>query len=452
MEENMAIQQMLPLVSEVPFDPGVATYTRFGTVFEAFEFTGWISESMSWKNTCFVGDWSPLAKAVIEGPDALLFFMKTAMNGFQKFDIGQAKHAVFCNTGGKVAGEGVLMRLAEEKFLLTGGVVVSWAQYQFEIGGYRSQFNDVTSDQCIIQVQGPSSIHVMERATGERLRDIGFMRFRKSCINDIEVIILRQGMAGEIGYEIHGRSDDAVAIYMHLMEVGAEFGIKRLGGRTKLVNHVEACFPTVTIDYLPAFHDSDEEGFRNWFSALGSAFTTVDIGHAGSFEVTHPRDLHRTPFELGWGKSARFDRDYIGREALEREAQNPKRKMVTLVWNSDDVINVYGSLFQRDETPFSYMEMPRNLAWCIWADDVLVGNRRVGLTTSRCYSYYFREMISLCVIDVEFSVPGAEVVVIWGNEGSPTKSIRAKVAPAPYKRDQRRSSFDDVPLLPLRVT
>lgn len=445
----MAVQQMLPLVSEVPYDPSVATYTRFGTVFEAYEFTGWISESMSWKSSCFVGDWSPLAKAIVEGPEALHFFNKTAMNGFQKFDIGQAKHAVFCNTGGKVAGEGVLMRLAEEKFLLTGGVVVSWAQYQFEIGGYRATFKDVTSDQCIIQVQGPSSLHVMERATGERLRDIGFMRFRKSRIKGAEIIILRQGMAGELGYEIHGRSDDAVGIYNHLLELGAEFGIKRLGGRTKLVNHVEACFPTVTIDYLPAFHDDDAEGFRKWFGALGSAFTTVDIGQAGSYPVEHPRDLHRTPFELGWGKSARFDRDYIGREALENEAKNPKRTMVTLVWNNEDVIDVYSSLFRRDETPFDYMEMPRNLAWCIWADDVLVGDQRIGLTTSRCYSYFFREMISLGVVDVEHATPGTEVVVKWGNKGSPAKFIRAKIAPAPYKADRRKISLEDVPLLPL---
>jgi hypothetical protein len=47
-------------------------------------------------------------------------------------------------------------------------------------------------------------------------------------------------------------------------------------------------------------------------------------------------------------------------------------------------------------------------------------------------------MLSLCTIDVEQSEPGTEVTVIWGNPDEPQKEIRATVAPAPYKKDNRR--------------
>jgi vanillate/3-O-methylgallate O-demethylase len=47
-------------------------------------------------------------------------------------------------------------------------------------------------------------------------------------------------------------------------------------------------------------------------------------------------------------------------------------------------------------------------------------------------------MLSLCTIDVNQSQIGNEVTVIWGNPGGPQKEIRAKVAPAPYKQDNRR--------------
>jgi vanillate/3-O-methylgallate O-demethylase len=33
------------------------------------------------------------------------------------------------------------------------------------------------------------------------------------------------------------------------------------------------------------------------------------------------------------------------------------------------------------------------------------------------------------------------VTVIWGNPGEPQKEIRAVVAPAPYKRDNRRADL-----------
>ena len=77
----------------------------------------------------------------------------------------------------------------------------------------------------------------------------------------------------------------------------------------------------------------------------------------------------------------------------------------------------------------------------MYADKVLKNGKLVGVTTSRGYSYYFREMISLCTIDVDSSEIGTDVVVIWGDPGEPQKEIRAKVAPAPYKQDNRRADI-----------
>jgi vanillate/3-O-methylgallate O-demethylase len=47
--------------------------------------------------------------------------------------------------------------------------------------------------------------------------------------------------------------------------------------------------------------------------------------------------------------------------------------------------------------------------------------------------------VSLCVTYVEHSEPGTAVTVVWGNPGEPQKEIRTTVAPAPYKKDNRRS-------------
>jgi vanillate/3-O-methylgallate O-demethylase len=93
------------------------------------------------------------------------------------------------------------------------------------------------------------------------------------------------------------------------------------------------------------------------------------------------------------------------------------------------------------------MEMPRNLLGCMHVDEVLDGEAVVGASTSRCYSYTFRQMLSLCTIDVGRAEPGTQVVVVWGTPGRPQKRIRATVAPAPYKRDNRRL---DVATLPAR--
>jgi vanillate/3-O-methylgallate O-demethylase len=90
------------------------------------------------------------------------------------------------------------------------------------------------------------------------------------------------------------------------------------------------------------------------------------------------------------------------------------------------------------------MEIPRDQRGFMYADKVLANDKLIGVATSRGYSYYFRQMLSLCVIDVEWSNPGTEVKVIWGEPGEPQKEIRALVAAAPYKKDNRKI---DVPSL-----
>ncbi len=262
------------------------------------------------------------------------------------------------------------------------------------------------------------------------------MRFRDTQIGNIRFTALRQGMAGEIGYELHGPMEHGQQVYNALLEHGREYGIRRLGGRTKMVNHVEACFPTPSVDYVPALFGAEEAEFTAaYFSANARAnYRKTD----GSFAYADISELYRTPVELGWRKNVKLDHDFIGRTALEPEVANPRRTMVTLVWNPDDIAEVHASLFRKD-TPYLYMEMPRNILGCVFADTVKKDDRIVGVSTSRCYSYYFRQMLSLCVLDAGLCEPGTEVGVIWGRPGMRQKEIRATVAPAPYKRDNRRA-------------
>jgi glycine cleavage system aminomethyltransferase T len=55
------------------------------------------------------------------------------------------------------------------------------------------------------------------------------------------------------------------------------------------------------------------------------------------------------------------------------------------------------------------------------------------------------KIISLTYIDVKYSKPGTKVVIVWGNPGTPQKRIRATVAPAPYKKDNRRIDVTKLP-------
>ena len=412
--------------------------TGYHVGFREREFSGWVEEQMSWKESCYIGDWSFLPECRLEGPDAEDLLSDISVNTFENFDVGQAKHVIQCNDDGLIVAEGLLMRLDEEEYSASANPAF-WTGYNLEHGDYDASWRTV--DTFNFQVQGPKSVNVLEDLVDEPLRDIEFIHFGDVTISGREVTAVRMGMAGEAGFELQGPAEYADEVWNAVLEAGEEYGIRRLGARTVMINHLEACFPTRGKDYLPAIYHEGMGEFNRWKLENGGSYTGI-VGIAGSFESDDISDWYRNPVELGWEQNIAFDHDFVGREALEEEVENPSRKLVTLEWDSEDVNDVSASLY-RDETPYEPMDMPAEQKWQMRADRVLKDGDFVGVATSRGYSYYFRKMLSLCTIDVEHAEPGTEVTVVWGNPDQRQKEIGATVAPAPYKEDKRRTDLDE---------
>jgi vanillate/3-O-methylgallate O-demethylase len=416
---------------------------------EKMEYTGWQDENLSWKDDCYIGDWSQMTEVRVTGPEALKFFSDYAVNSFEKFAIRQAKHVIFCNIDGKIIGEGILIRFGEDDYeFQSGGLAWSWLEFNGKKD--KDKYNIAVKkndDRFKYQVSGPKSLYLLENLTGKSLRDIKFMHMGQAQINGVDVDLLRQGMAGEVGFEIQGPKEKGKAVYDAVFAAGKEFNIRRIGARTAMVNHMEACFPTVVHDYLPAITGEAERDYWNAYNVkdnagLGSLERFLKV--RGSFEADDINAWYRSPMELGWGARVSFNHEFYGRAALEKEAANPKRKIVTLVWNIEDVTEVYVSLF-RDEVPYDFMELPRQQWYCNHADKVMDGDKVIGIATNRCYSFYFREMISHCSIDIAYATLGTEVSVVWGDPGSRQKIIRATVAQSPYKTDNRYADLTTFP-------
>ncbi|QPF90687.1 aminomethyl transferase family protein [Bradyrhizobium commune] len=413
------------------------------------EYTDWIDESESWKKGCYLDEWSFLDELRVSGPDALTLFSSFAVNSFAKFEIGQAKRIICCNRDGKIIGEGILTRFGLDEFEFQAlGPVTTWLEYQLRKGGYNAQWQYRVS-KFKFQVQGVSSLEVLEKLVGPRVRDVRFMHQHSFPVAGHATLFLRQGTAAEIGFELQGPLVHADDVREAILSAGRASGIRRRGSRTAMINHLETCFPIVTHDYLPAVCQPSESEFyedlskRERLGTLKFRRWTLDscLKVNGSFHADHVSAWYRSPVDLGWAKNVKFDHDFYGREALEREIANPRRKIVTLIWSAEDCQDVQNSLFRADAEPYEFMDMPRQQQFCMDAHSVLAKDREVGVATSRSFSFTFRQMMSHCVIDLDKSEVGTEVEVIWGNPGKRQKRIRATVAPSPYKWDHRRTNL-----------
>jgi len=283
----------------------------------------------------------------------------------------------------------------------------------------------------LFQIAGPTSLSVLEKATGESLRDLGFLRFRQTSVAGIPCEVARLGMTGGLAYELHGPMSDAQAVYQAVYEAGQEFGLQRLGWGSYLVNHIEGGFPQHTWTFVTAPPP------EKWPRAM----TRWEVG--GSVDPLDIRARCRTPVEVRWGNMARFDHDFIGREAVEAEVARPRRTTMTLRWNHEDVLDVFASLL-RDGSTYKPFELPYSpQRWPMaYADHVLVDGRGVGWSSGTIYSPHYREFLSHGCIDVSEAEVGRELVVQWGDHGGPIKDIRATVERFPYLAEGRNDAID----------
>ncbi|MDD3220057.1 MAG: hypothetical protein PHC41_10910 [Lachnospiraceae bacterium] len=433
---------VIPYTKEIPVDYKATVHSFFIGSYSPYEFTNWIDECMLWKTGCMIGDWSDIFKAELEGPDVLAFMQTISGIRINPFQVGQGKHVVCTNNRGKVIGEGIMLRLGEEKFRISGGPnFVNWVDFCLrQDEKWNATCRICSDDYFVYQVQGPRSLEILETIKGVELHDVSYMHSKDIEICNTCVQALRQGMSGNIGFELQGPSEAGVDIYNQILKIGEQFGgVTKVGNLAKGVNHVEACFPTATWDFTPALFDPEDEKTKKFCQELGPVayfqMGALSRKPGGSAEAG-AMDAVFSPVELGWGYSLTFDHDFPGSDILKEEKANPKRKICTLIWDDEDVKDVNDSLY-REGNLYKQFVMPRDYE--IAPDKVMKDGKLVGISMSRAYSVYFRKMISLCVLDVDLCVPDNGVTVIWGYKGQMQKEIKARVAQAPlFDPDKKR--------------
>ncbi|BBL80283.1 glycine cleavage system protein T [Rubrobacter xylanophilus] len=409
------------------------------------EFSNWRDEQRAWREGCALLDQSHhMTDLYVEGPDAVELLSSLGVNSFEGFAPDKAKQFVACNPDGYVIGDVILYYLEENRLDLVGRpAVLNWVRYRAEVGGHDVAF-EVDENSAVrqgppkvyrYQVQGPQALSLMQEVVEGELPEVKFFNTADVRIGGCRVRALRHGMAGRPGYELSGPWEEREEVVGRILEVGKNHGLRQVGALAYQTATTESGWIPCP---LPAIYTGDEmKPYREWLPANGYE-AMASLG--GSFYSERIEDYYLTPYELGYGRFVKFDHDFVGREALEEMAEGPHRRKVTLVWEGEDVKEVFASLFEREGLPAKYIDLPSSWYAMHQYDRVLSGDRTVGISTYCGYSHNERSMLSLAVVDEEVAEPGSEVVLLWGEEPNSSKpqveehrqvEIRATVQPAP---------------------
>ena len=179
-------------------------------------------------------DMSFMATLKVAGPDALALLNRVSVSELD-VPVGKITYTHWCTPNGKIWTDLTVTRVAEDTFLVIGADVIhrrmiGWLERQ-RAEDEVAVITDMTSSRMLLTVQGPRSRELLSRLTTADLSNESFPYMRA---REIEVAMglayaIRVTYLGELGWELHVPSDQAVSVYDALLEAGKDLGITHAG-------------------------------------------------------------------------------------------------------------------------------------------------------------------------------------------------------------------------------
>lgn len=198
-------------------------------------------------------DVSTLGKIEVVGPDATTFLDRVYVNNFLSLPPGKGRYCVMLRDDGIVLDEGVVLRLAEDRYFLSTSTahaadVHSWLEFLSQTAWpeLRVHIVSVTDQWAMLALAGPRSRKVLAAAFPGIVTDdaaLAKMAFTTGQFADEALRIQRVSYSGERAYELHvgARAGDALAD--HLLAAGKPFGIAPYGVDAMGALRIEKGFP-----------------------------------------------------------------------------------------------------------------------------------------------------------------------------------------------------------------
>lgn len=213
-----------PLVyQELPYDPQYTIYNRRLT---AMTMASESAEDAYWRLRRHVilrhtGE-LPIE---VRGPDAERLLNLVFTRDVAKTKVGRCSYQFACYDDGGMIIDGVLVRLAEDRFWYgqADGDLSPWLRAHAR----GMDVEVVDPDVWISQVQGPDSLRVLEAAVDGPYPD----PFRYFDASEVQiagqnVVVTRSGFTNELGWEVYLQPDiDVRAVGERILEAGKSYGM-----------------------------------------------------------------------------------------------------------------------------------------------------------------------------------------------------------------------------------
>ena len=319
------------------------------------------AEHLATRSNAALFDLTAFAKFDVQGPYAVGFLERVFANRIDR-PVGSIVYTPALTRGGGIRLDLTITRKDDELFrVVTGGGSgqhdIAWLRRQLR-DDERVTITERTGSLFALGLWGPKAREILAAVTDEDVSNDAFPYMTARYLNVGEVGPVwaqRISYAGELGWELYGQFAMGDRAWKLLWEAGREHGLVAAG---------LGCFDTLRL----------EKGYRFWGQDI---------------------DTERDPFSAGLGFAVKMDKDFQGRDALERLLGRGPSHRLSCMTLDDPACVVMGK------------------------EPIRADGAVVGYVTSAGYGYAVGRCIAYGYLPAELAVPGTAVEVEYFDERLP---------------------------------
>lgn len=299
-------------------------------------------------------DESSFSKIKIKGKKSGEFLNYVCANNVVK-GVGRTTYTQALNKKGGIESDYTVTQVAEDEFLIITGTAFlnhdkGWLEKVARESNFEEvEITDITKQLACFGIWGPNARKILQKVTNADLSNqaFSFMHSKMIELGGVNLRATRITYVGELGWELYVPADDALKVWLLILEAGKEFNLRPCGYRA--------------IESLRL-----EKGYRAWAGEINS---------------------ETNPFEAGLGFAVSMKKDnFVGKAAVERLKDNLTRKLTALTF--DDIKDV-----------------------AVGNEPIFVNNSVVGRVKSAGQGYTIKKAIAYAYLPADIAKVGTKVEV-----------------------------------------